>query len=63
MMDDKPKLRFVPTKCPNCNGWGTVTNNRIPCHSCGGRGIVVIDQETGLVVDEGLNDGRIYKNT
>jgi DnaJ-class molecular chaperone len=53
-MDDKKTPRFIPIKCPNCNGWGTVTNLKKPCHSCNGKGIVVVDQKTGLVIDEGM---------
>jgi DnaJ-class molecular chaperone len=52
MMTNDFKPRFLPIKCPNCNGYGTVTYEKIECHSCKGRGIVVIDQETGLIVDD-----------
>lgn len=55
---EEPKLRFTPIRCPNCNGWGTVTNARKTCHSCRGKGFIVIDQDTGLSVTEGLNDGE-----
>jgi len=45
------KRKFVPFRCPNCNGFTTVTHQRLPCPVCKARGYVVIDQETGIPVD------------
>jgi len=57
---NNPEERYKATKCPNCNGYGTVGYAKKKCHSCGGLGIVTIDQKTGLiiknrVVDDGYN--------
>lgn len=41
------KTKFAPFRCPNCNGWGTVTFKKVTCHACNGKGFVIIDQETG----------------
>jgi DnaJ-class molecular chaperone len=49
--DDPKKQRFVPFKCPNCNGYGTVSYGKRICPVCHGKGIVIIDQETGLPVN------------
>ena len=35
----------VPFKCPVCGGFGTVSNARITCHGCHGKGFLVIDQD------------------
>lgn len=40
--DVKPNT--LPFKCPNCNGYGTVTKERRPCHSCGGKGVIFVPQ-------------------
>lgn len=53
MTDDDPKeQRFTPFKCPNCNGYGTVSYGKKTCNVCHGKGMVVIDQKTGLQVDD-----------
>ena len=41
---EKIKPNTIPFKCPNCNGYGTVTKERKVCHSCGGRGYVLVPQ-------------------
>jgi len=50
---EEPQLRFTPVRCPTCKGRGLVNWEKEICASCGGTGIVVVDQETGnLVVGE-----------
>lgn len=44
------RIKKVPFKCPNCNGWGTVRYEKIKCHSCEGKGFIIIDQEKGEIV-------------
>ena len=51
MTDDKTKPRYIPFKCPNCNGYGTVSYGKRICPVCKGKGFLVIDQETGLPVN------------
>lgn len=33
---------FIAQKCPVCNGWGTVSYKRIPCHACDGQGFILV---------------------
>lgn len=62
-MTEEPKIRFLPIRCPNCNGYGTVTSKRLTCHSCKGKGFVVIDQETGLaVIDEMIDYAVLHQD-
>lgn len=52
MLEDKNNathIKFVPFRCTNCNGWGTVTYQKIKCHTCGGSGTLIINQETGEI--------------
>ena len=55
-MEDTQTLRFSPTKCPVCNGFGTVKHGQLVCGACNGRGFVVIDQKTGLTVEHTNNE-------
>jgi DnaJ-class molecular chaperone len=41
--------KFVPFKCPNCNGFGTLQYGKKTCHTCKGRGAILINQETGEI--------------
>ena len=59
-MNDDIKLRFQPFKCPNCNGYKTVSYGKYPCPTCKARGFLVIDQKTGLPV---LDDDDHYGNS
>lgn len=54
MTEDKP--RFLPIKCPVCNSFGTLKNGTLVCHACKGLGYVVVDQETGLSVQDRQKD-------
>lgn len=51
-MENTNNIRFTPIKCPICNGFGTVKHGQLICNSCSGKGFVVIDQETGLPVEQ-----------
>jgi len=51
-MTTPTKPRYVPFKCPNCNGYGSVSYGKIKCKACSGKGVVTIDQETGLKVED-----------
>lgn len=48
----EPNIKFLNQKCGLCNGFGTLKYGTIPCKPCRGLGIVVVDQETGLVVTQ-----------
>lgn len=37
--------QFFAQKCPVCNGWGTVSFKRVTCHSCEGKGYILIPME------------------
>jgi RecJ-like exonuclease len=66
IIDNDNKVRFLPFKCPNCNGYGEVGKiDRHICPVCIGTGIVVIDQETGKFVknDDNKNYELIHQNT
>lgn len=39
------KPQFTPIKCVVCNGWGTVSNMRVKCHACLGKGYLEIPAE------------------
>ena len=57
MMTSKTKPRYIPFKCPNCNGYGTVSFGKQICRVCGGKGYIIIDQKTGLQVRDD-DDGK-----
>ena len=48
--------KYSAQRCPVCNGFGTVSNKRVKCHGCSGRGFVTIDNESGLPVLERKKD-------
>ena len=39
---NQPKPAYMPVKCVVCNGWGTVSNQRIKCHACEGKGYLLV---------------------
>ncbi len=39
----KIEPKYIPFKCPVCNGFGTVSSRKITCHACEGKGYVVIN--------------------
>jgi DnaJ-class molecular chaperone len=39
------KPLHIAQKCPVCNGWGTVSFKRVPCHACTGKGFILIPAE------------------
>ena len=59
-MNDKLIEPFSNQRCSVCNGFGTVTHNRITCHGCHGRGFIVIDNSTGFPVED---DRKIDRNS
>jgi len=44
---DPKKLvpKIIPFKCVNCNGYGTVQYGKKICHSCKGKGYILVNQE------------------
>lgn len=53
-MIDKQKENsneYSSNRCPVCNGFGTVSNNKITCHGCGGYGFIIINNKTGFPVN------------
>jgi len=55
---DSSTENYSAQRCPVCNGFGTVSNKRIECHGCQGRGFVVIDKTTGLPVEKRKRDAN-----
>jgi DnaJ-class molecular chaperone len=51
-MSDGQSVRFVNQKCGLCNGFGTLKYGQIVCHACKGKGVVVVDQQTGVIVEQ-----------
>lgn len=43
--DVKLTAKILPFRCPNCRGFGTLNYGKIKCHSCKGKGILLIKQE------------------
>lgn len=41
----KIKATVLPFKCVNCGGRGTVTFEKKICHSCEGKGYILVKQE------------------
>lgn len=50
MIIPEERKKFIPERCPTCKGRGMVNWEKEICGSCGGTGVIVIDQETGEVV-------------
>ena len=40
--DVKIEPKYLPFRCPVCNGFGTLKNGELTCHACNGKGYVVI---------------------
>lgn len=55
--------RFIPFRCPNCKGHKTVSYGKYPCGVCKEKGVLVVDQETGLPVKDDEEDGHTKQNT
>ena len=56
---DNQTPKFSAQKCPVCNGFGTLRYGQRVCQACKGKGFVVINNETGLPVLEGEENGRV----
>jgi RecJ-like exonuclease len=54
-MDDTEQ--FTIKKCPNCNGYGTFGYGKHICVTCKGKGIIVIDNFNGKLIDD--NEGGL----
>ncbi|MBI4086644.1 molecular chaperone DnaJ [Candidatus Kaiserbacteria bacterium] len=48
-------------ECTVCDGRGTVP--KIPCAKCGGRGVLKSEEEIGLTVPPGIEDGEMIRMT
>ncbi len=48
----EPNPNYVAQICPVCNGFGTLSYGKKKCHACNGRGFVVINNETGMPVED-----------
>lgn len=51
--------QFIIKKCPNCNGYGSFSYGKIVCVTCKGKGIIIVDNLNGKLVEEyegGLNE-------
>jgi len=44
----KVKPKVLPFKCPNCSGYGTVQYGKKVCHSCNGKGYILVNQEEDI---------------
>ena len=52
------RKKFIPERCPVCKGRGLVNWEKEVCATCGGTGVVVINQETGEVVVRSQNENK-----
>lgn len=41
----KIKPNVIPFKCVNCNGYGSVQYGKKVCHSCNGKGFILVKQD------------------
>lgn len=48
-----PKPKKIPFKCPVCNGFGTLKYGAITCQACGGKGYVVVNQDGQMEDQDG----------
>ena len=39
------KPKYFVQRCPVCNGFGTVSNQKLTCHACNGKGFIKIPVE------------------
>lgn len=46
------EAKYIPFKCPVCNGFRTVSFQKIPCDACKAKGFILINQETGEIKEE-----------
>lgn len=52
------RKKYLPERCPVCKGRGLVNWEKDICASCNGSGIIVIDQETGVVVRSSYDQNK-----
>ena len=58
MIDTKIEPKYIPFKCVTCNGYGSISYGKYICKACKGKGIIVINQETGLQVNNDDENGN-----
>ncbi len=66
MIEEGSPVNSIPNchaeRCPNCNGFGTLAFGKKVCHSCQGKGFVIIPNETPDGKKEESNEHRqIFK--
>jgi len=51
---------FQQQKCANCSGYGAIGRepNRYTCPACKGRGVLIIDQMTGKIINSNDDDDK-----
>lgn len=49
-MDENEQFKIK--KCPNCNGYGTFGYGKHICVTCKGKGVIIIDNLTGKLIDD-----------
>ena len=54
------QIKNQPQKCPVCNGFGTVSSEKKICHSCQGRGWIVVSEISKSNIEEKLSDIKDY---
>jgi DnaJ-class molecular chaperone len=37
--------KYVPIKCPVCEGWGSFSHGKVPCKSCEGKGYILVEAQ------------------
>lgn len=52
---NKVEAKFIPFKCSVCNGFGSLSYGKIVCHACKGKGVLLVNQETGEIHEQRLD--------
>lgn len=55
---EKIKTRNIWQKCPNCNGYGTVSFGKRTCVSCNGKGVLLLPVESSIDDDGGFENAN-----
>jgi len=51
-MENNNQPKYINQRCGLCSGFGTLKYGAIRCQACNGKGIVVVDQSTGVIVEQ-----------